>query len=237
MDKKPYIVILGSGEPVKNFLGRNGTNGSAPYKVLGCFTLNGSHAPEGAVPPVLGSSKSLREYIFHRPVDVLLVSSTLSPALSKELVEPALEIGLTVAVPQGVGISLEPAFAEKIFTKRRLFLGADTALLTTVPRRTGYLLFKRVMDCVISASALILLSPVLLLTALAIKLSSPRSAALYRLDWVGKNGKPFSGYKFRTMVPEADKLKDQLQPFNEMQGPVFKMRNDPRVTRLGRFLR
>jgi lipopolysaccharide/colanic/teichoic acid biosynthesis glycosyltransferase len=57
------------------------------------------------------------------------------------------------------------------------------------------------------------------------------------LDWVGKNGKPFAGYKFRTMVPNADKLKDQLRQFNEMQGPVFKMRNDPRVTRLGRFLR
>jgi lipopolysaccharide/colanic/teichoic acid biosynthesis glycosyltransferase len=57
------------------------------------------------------------------------------------------------------------------------------------------------------------------------------------LDWLGKNGKPFVGYKFRTMVPDADKLKQQLLAFNEMQGPVFKIRNDPRVTRLGRFLR
>lgn len=240
MDKKPYVLVLGSSENAKEFVRRNSGNGTAPYKFLGCFTLNGngSHARESiAALPILGASTSLRSYIFGSPVDIVLVSSSLPPELSKELLEPALQIGLTVAVPKGVAISLEPSFAEKIFTSREPFLGVDAALLTTVPPRRSYLLLKRVMDCFISAVALVLLSPVLLLVALAIKLSSPRDPVLYRLDWVGKNGKPFTGYKFRTMIQGADKLKEELRPLNEMKGPVFKMRHDPRVTRLGRFLR
>jgi lipopolysaccharide/colanic/teichoic acid biosynthesis glycosyltransferase len=110
-------------------------------------------------------------------------------------------------------------------------------LLTTVRQTKGYLAAKRVLDVILSGTALLLLSPVFLLIALAIKLSSPRAPVLYRLDWIGQNGKPFAGYKFRTMVPDADKLKRQLMAFNEMQGPVFKMRNDPRITRIGRLLR
>jgi exopolysaccharide biosynthesis polyprenyl glycosylphosphotransferase len=238
MNKKPYVLVLGSNENAKEFVRRNSGNGTAPYKFLGCFTLNGSHGREstGSL-PILGRSSSLRGYIFRSPVDIILVSTSLSPDLSRELLEPALEIGLTVAVPKGVAVSLEPVFAEKIFTRRAPFLGVDTALLTTVPPRRLYLLLKRVIDCLGSAIGLVLLSPILLLVALAIKLNSPKASVFYRLDWVGRNGKPFTGYKFRTMIPGADKLKEELRPFNEMSGPVFKMRNDPRVTRLGRFLR
>jgi lipopolysaccharide/colanic/teichoic acid biosynthesis glycosyltransferase len=204
---------------------------------LGCFTVNGSgtlDSVEGL--PVLGTSKTLRNYIFRNPVDIVLVSSRLSPPLSKELLEPVLEIGLTVAVPDGVTVLLTPCKPE-IFARRESLLGVDVTLLTTVPRRRGYLAVKRIIDCVISAAALILLAPLFLLISVAIKSSSPRSPVFYRLDWLGRNGKPFFGYKFRTMVPNADKLKQQLLAFNEMHGPVFKMRNDPRVTRLGRFLR
>jgi exopolysaccharide biosynthesis polyprenyl glycosylphosphotransferase len=238
MDKRPYILILGSGEPAKELVQRSQQLRRAQYKLLGCLSLNGSRASElGEGLPVLGTSDALRDYIFRNPVDIVLVSTPLSSALSKELIEPILEIGLTVAVPKGVTVSLAPKVLEKIFTRREPFLGIDTSLLTTVPQRRGYRFVKRALDCVISGSALILLAPLFLLIALAIKLSSPLSSVLYRLDWLGKNGKPFVGYKFRTMVPDADRLKRQLLAFNEMQGPVFKIRNDPRVTKLGRFLR
>jgi lipopolysaccharide/colanic/teichoic acid biosynthesis glycosyltransferase len=187
--------------------------------------------------PLLGTSAALRDYIFRNPVDIVFVSTALSSALSKELLEPILEIGLSVAVPNRVSISLESTILEKTFMHHRTILGVDTTLLTTVPKRKSYLFAKRVTDLILSTAGLIVLAPLFLLIALAIKLSSPDGPVLYRWRVLGKNGKPFVGYKFRTMVPNADQLKQELLGFNEMQGPVFKMRNDPRVTTLGRFLR
>ena len=238
MDKKQYVLILGSCELTKELMKRGRRSGRAPYKLLGCLSVNGSQAPEPVEGlPILGTSKALREYIFRNPVDIVVVSSSLPPALSRELLEPILEIGLTIAVPKGVTVTLEPGILKEVFTRHELFLGVDTTLLTTVPQRKGYLLAKRILDFVASLSGLILLAPLFLLIALAIKLSSPKGPIFYRLHWAGRHGKPFVGYKFRTMVPDADKLKEQLRRFNEMQGPVFKMRNDPRVLPLGRFLR
>jgi exopolysaccharide biosynthesis polyprenyl glycosylphosphotransferase len=95
---------------------------------------------------------------------------------------------------------------------------------------------KRSLDIVISLLGLVLLAPLLLLIALAVKLTSP-GPALYRWRVVGENGRPFTGYKFRSMRANADALKSALLSQNEMEGPVFKMKNDPRVTPLGRVLR
>jgi lipopolysaccharide/colanic/teichoic acid biosynthesis glycosyltransferase len=83
---------------------------------------------------------------------------------------------------------------------------------------------------------MVLLSPVLLAIAIAIKLSST-GPVLYRWRVLGKDGRPFVGYKFRTMVEGADELKATLLADNWMIGPVFKMRKDPRITPLGRWLR
>jgi lipopolysaccharide/colanic/teichoic acid biosynthesis glycosyltransferase len=95
---------------------------------------------------------------------------------------------------------------------------------------------KRVIDVVGAAMGLILLSPFFLLTALSIKLTS-RGPIFYRWHVVGYQQRSFVGYKFRTMVANADALKRQLFDLNEMSGPVFKMRNDPRITPIGRALR
>jgi exopolysaccharide biosynthesis polyprenyl glycosylphosphotransferase len=238
MDKQPYVLILGSGELTKELMKRGCPSRSASYKLLGCLSVNGSDAlasVEGL--PILGTSKALRDYIFRNPVDVVLVSSQLSPALSKELLEPVLEIGLTLALPDDITVSLAPSTQEKIFTRRKPLLGVDTTLLSTVPQRSGYLFMKRIIDCVISAAALILFAPLFLLIALAVKLSSPGGPVFYPWHVLGRHGKPFVGYKFRTMIPEADRLKEHLRAFNEMQGPVFKMRNDPRIFPFGRLLR
>jgi lipopolysaccharide/colanic/teichoic acid biosynthesis glycosyltransferase len=96
--------------------------------------------------------------------------------------------------------------------------------------------FKRLVDIVVSATAMITLSPLFLVLAIAVKLSSP-GPVLYRWRVVGKRGRPFIGYKFRSMVPDADRLKGELEPLNEMDGPVFKLSNDPRVTSLGTWMR
>ena len=95
---------------------------------------------------------------------------------------------------------------------------------------------KRALDIAVSGVLLALLSPVFGAIATVIKLTSP-GPVMYRWRVVGERGRPFTGYKFRTMVPNADALKAQLMAQNEMSGPVFKMRRDPRITPIGRFLR
>jgi len=95
---------------------------------------------------------------------------------------------------------------------------------------------KRSIDVVVSAMLLLLLSPALLAIAIAIRLHSD-GPVFYPWRVLGEHGRPFVGYKFRTMVPNADALKPHLQHLNERLGPVFKMANDPRVTSVGRLLR
>jgi lipopolysaccharide/colanic/teichoic acid biosynthesis glycosyltransferase len=117
----------------------------------------------------------------------------------------------------------------------RLRLGRKRLLWTLVVGGAG--LMKRLLDIVAAAGALILLLPVFLATALAIKLED-RGQLFFRQTRVGLRGRTFGMWKFRSMVPNADKLKDQLLQQNEMQGGVtFKMKNDPRITRVGRFIR
>ncbi|MGG7465138.1 sugar transferase [Plantibacter sp. YIM 135347] len=110
---------------------------------------------------------------------------------------------------------------------------AATALAAVeLPRRS----VKRGFDVVASAIGLLLLSPVLLVVALLVKLDS-RGSVLFRQTRVGLNGEHFSILKFRTMEQNAEARVAELQAFNEGAGPLFKMKADPRVTRVGRILR
>jgi lipopolysaccharide/colanic/teichoic acid biosynthesis glycosyltransferase len=95
---------------------------------------------------------------------------------------------------------------------------------------------KRFTDVIGSGILLCLLSPLFFLVGIAVKLTS-RGPVFYRWQVVGKNGIPFTAYKFRSMVVNADSMRDALQSKNEMTGPVFKIRDDPRITRVGRWLR
>lgn len=100
----------------------------------------------------------------------------------------------------------------------------------------AYLISKRITDIVLSSIGLLLLSPILIIVAIAIKIDS-RGPIIFKQDRVGKDGKIFSMYKFRSMVVNAEELKQQLQSQNEMSGPMFKIKNDPRITKIGRFIR
>jgi lipopolysaccharide/colanic/teichoic acid biosynthesis glycosyltransferase len=104
-----------------------------------------------------------------------------------------------------------------------------------VPHQAA-LLVKRTLDVVLAATLLVLFFPVLSLIGLAVRLTS-EGPILYRWRVVGQGGRPFTGYKFRTMVANADAIKARLQEMNEMSGPVFKIRGDPRITPFGNFLR
>jgi lipopolysaccharide/colanic/teichoic acid biosynthesis glycosyltransferase len=95
---------------------------------------------------------------------------------------------------------------------------------------------KRILDIIGSSLLLTVLSPLFLLLAVMVKLTSV-GPVLYHWKVMGRNGRPFTGYKFRSMVVNADQLKDQLKELNEMSGPMFKLSRDPRVTSVGSWMR
>jgi lipopolysaccharide/colanic/teichoic acid biosynthesis glycosyltransferase len=98
------------------------------------------------------------------------------------------------------------------------------------------LFLKRIMDLVLSTIVLVLLCPLMLAIAIAIKLESP-GRVIYRSLRVGKCSRKFDCYKFRTMIAGSDGMKENLRRLNQRRGPFFKIADDPRLTRLGRFLR
>lgn len=100
-----------------------------------------------------------------------------------------------------------------------------------------YLFFKRTMDILGSAIGLILLSPLFFLVALAIKIEDPKGKVFFAQERCGKDNKPFPMYKFRSMVSNAEELLEELMEHNEMDGPVFKIKEDPRITKVGKFIR
>ena len=139
--------------------------------------------------------------------------------------------GGAVAVPKGLSVE------ERV---DRLAHAIDWA--SFLPERvntTSYRVqqvIKRIIDIVLSATLLVLLSPLFLVVAILVKLTS-EGPVFYEFRVLGKNARRFVAYKFRTMVQNADELKPSLLHNNEMRGPAFKMRADPRVTPLGKWLR
>jgi exopolysaccharide biosynthesis polyprenyl glycosylphosphotransferase len=114
--------------------------------------------------------------------------------------------------------------------------GLPMLSFTSAPTDEVALLFKRAFDVLTSGMALLLLSPAIVATAVAVKLDSP-GPIFFRQTRVGKNGRPFKMLKFRSMRIDAEARLESLRSQNEASGPVFKMKNDPRVTRVGRFIR
>ncbi|ELC8330633.1 sugar transferase [Clostridium perfringens] len=100
-----------------------------------------------------------------------------------------------------------------------------------------YLFFKRVIDILGSSFGLIILSPLFLIVAIAIKVEDSKGHVLFSQKRVGQYGKEFNMYKFRSMVSNAEELKAKLMEQNEMSGPMFKMKHDPRITKVGKFIR
>ncbi|MFZ5516806.1 MAG: sugar transferase [Candidatus Zhuqueibacterota bacterium] len=114
--------------------------------------------------------------------------------------------------------------------------GLPIITYSTTRRNVWELFVKRVIDMSLSGIGLIILSPLFLAIAAFIKLTSP-GPIFYRWQVVGLNKRKFTSFKFRTMVVNADDLKEKLMAKNEMSGAVFKMKNDPRITKVGRVLR
>lgn len=103
-------------------------------------------------------------------------------------------------------------------------------------RQYGYRITKRVFDVIASLLGLVIISPVFLVLAICIKLDDG-GPVFYSQERIGKNGKPFKMYKFRSMRVNADKELEEIARQNEVDGAMFKIKNDPRITRIGKFIR
>lgn len=114
---------------------------------------------------------------------------------------------------------------------------AEQVKFIHVQEKPFYEFLKRCFDLIVSILALIVLFVPMLIVALIIVIDSPGASPLYVQKRVGKNGKEFKFYKFRSMVPNAEAMLDSLLCQNEMDGPAFKMKDDPRITKFGRFIR
>lgn len=137
------------------------------------------------------------------------------------------EILLTAIKSEAVQTTLAPEKAN----------GTKLDYIDIVEKHKAYRAIKRIQDIILSFFALLLLFAPLMIVALAIFIDSPGASPIFVQKRVGRLGKEFKLLKFRTMKPNAEDELSELLSSNEMSGPVFKMKNDPRVTRLGRLLR
>lgn len=188
----------------------------AGLKQIGYF-LQGTEALERAL-----KEYAIDEVIFTDVVEVM----------------PKVEEMVLVCSEQGVRTTLAADLFSLGMVKSGLsyFGGMPLIHFQTPPGDRWELAVKRVIDIAVSALLLVLLSPFLLLIALAVRLSSP-GPIIYSQKRVGLNGRLFNLHKFRSMREGAEQELPKLLPLNEMRGPVFKLRNDPRVTSFGRWLR
>ena len=186
--------------------------------------------------PILGSFHDLTRVLHQHSVDEVIF------ALPTKDLEDIKEM-MDICEVEGVKTRIISNFFSGLVFKAEADVIHGIPIITyspaprkACPAREWQLLVKRTVDIGLSSIALILLSPLFAVITLAIKLTSP-GPIFYRWRVVGLNKRPFTGYKFRTMVVNADEIKEKLLDENEINGPVFKLREDPRVTRVGRFLR
>ncbi len=158
-------------------------------------------------------------------------------AVSKDELEK-LEETFLVCEEEGVKARLLLSFFPHIFSKVYLERLREMPLLTfsTTPENEYLLLLKRIMDFLMALTFLVVLAPLFLVLVCLIRLTS-KGPVFYRQTRCGLGGRKFTVYKFRSMRPDADLRREELEALNEMDGPVFKIKNDPRCTGVGRFMR
>jgi exopolysaccharide biosynthesis polyprenyl glycosylphosphotransferase len=171
------------------------------------------------------------EMLHEKTVDIVVFSLD-------ERIIPQVQEALLACEAEGVEAWVTANFIQTLFTRVTFdqFAGVPLLIYRSTPAISISLVVKRLMDIVGSALLLIVTLPVMLLTALAIRLDS-RGPVLFSQNRSGLRGRAFRMYKFRTMVTNAEQGRAELEDRNEMSGPVFKVKNDPRVTRVGHFLR
>jgi exopolysaccharide biosynthesis polyprenyl glycosylphosphotransferase len=227
-----YVIVAGTGKAARQHVERIKVHPEWGLEVKGLLAeVPKLSLDEVAGFKVLGSLADLPDLLKKEVVDE--VHFAVSRRTLERLDEAVLvcdEMGVTVRVTMGL--------LGRLNSRTSLEALEGTALLTlsSAPRDGFALLVKRVIDVGVSAAALVAALPVVALAALAVKATSP-GPLIFRQKRSGMNGRDFTLYKFRTMVANAAALQAGLAAKNEMDGPVFKIKADPRVTSVGRVLR
>jgi exopolysaccharide biosynthesis polyprenyl glycosylphosphotransferase len=218
------ILIVGAGP-----LGRNIANYLDQHSEMNravCGFLDDTRLSEK---DVLGPTSNLPELARTGFIDEVILVAPRDREVTLRVLRQAQQLRLDVKlVPDLFGCHL-PSEVERMAGMPLISLHEES-----IPVRR--LLLKRAVDIVCSSAALMLLAPALALLAILIKMDSP-GPVFYAAPRAGRKGRPFHCYKFRTMVKDADNLKQKLRERNQRQGPFFKIADDPRITRVGRFLR
>jgi exopolysaccharide biosynthesis polyprenyl glycosylphosphotransferase len=185
----------------------------------------------GEFDPQQGTAVGFAALLHEHSINVVIVSlAGLAPADVKGVLAACEREGVETLVH--AGIFHTPVFRPELDR----FAGEPVISYRAQPVPTWQLFVKRLIDYVGAVALLVLLAPVFAVIAAVIRLTSP-GRAIFRQRRCGLNGRPFDMLKFRSMVNDAEQRKAELEARNEMKGPVFKVSDDPRVTRVGRFLR
>ena len=217
------VLIVGSGRVATSVAGRLGR--CEEVEVVGM--ADDEPAPGQ---PVLGAMSDLPELIEKHRIDHVLVAFSRTP--SHETLARLRGSGARVS------ISVVPRFYEMLTWRSRLEELQGIPLLHVAPAELSQTakMIKRAMDLVVSATMLLILSPVMIASAIAIKATSP-GPVFFRQQRSGRGGAPFAIFKFRTMYVNAEEMRSSLLAENEMDDVLFKMKEDPRITKVGKFLR
>lgn len=180
---------------------------------------------------ILGTVDDLPDILYRECVDGAIIALPVNYFKN-------LKKSLEICEEMGIAAYISSDFLKRKVAKAYLeeLCGMPFLSFTTTPQFPGLIAIKRFLDIAISSLLLILLSPLLLAIGLSIKLTS-KGPALFRQSRVGLYGRRFTLLKFRTMVYNAEQLKTGLDANNAMDGPAFKIKNDPRITAAGRILR
>jgi exopolysaccharide biosynthesis polyprenyl glycosylphosphotransferase len=225
-------MIVGIGENARNISRKIERHGDIGLKIIGFLSLN-KEVPSRSLDgyPILGGPQDLAAILENQIVDEVIL------AVSQEELKDMGDLFLLCEL-RGITVRVVLDFFPHNIARTHLEELDGIPLLTfsTTPKNEFMLMFRRALDFTGSLILIVGLSPVFLLIILLIRLDS-HGPALYKQIRCGINGRKFWFYKFRSMVEGAENMKKDLAPHNIMNGPVFKMENDPRITWVGRLLR
>lgn len=225
-------IVVGNGAAAHNFVKTTEANLGWGLDIVGMVALNRKERLEGLHgKPLLGDASVMEDILHNHQVDEVVVCAS-----AKEFGQ--VEAVLDVCEREGVQVRLNSDFFGRLAKRVSVdnVYGLPIISFTAVPDDEWMLYAKRLVDIAGSSIALIISAPAFLLIALLIKLTSP-GPVFYHWNVIGFNKKPFASWKFRTMIVNADEIKGQLMQHNEMSGPVFKIKDDPRITSIGKILR
>ena len=229
-----YTLIVGTNPHAVAFAHRICTRPECGYRVRGFVDdeWSGSNEFKKNEFQLVSDYAGLAEFLRDNVVDEVVVYLPFVSFYSRSLEIAAL------CAHHGISVRFSSSVFDLKAVRWRVEEFDDDQYIATYTEKGGAwpLVVKRAMDITISSVLLLILSPLLLSVAIAIKLTSPGSV-LFLQERIGLNKRRFWIYKFRTMIPNAEDLMSSLETQNEAAGPVFKIKNDPRITPIGRFLR